>query len=364
MSKVYFVPVGASDGKGLLEKTGLLFERAGGSEVVSEHDLVAVKLHFGELGCSSFIPGFYIREMVKAIVGCKAKPFLTDSCVLYLGKRRNAYDHTITAHANGFSLSTTGAPVVIADGLLGSYVEPFEIQGKYFNSVDIAGAIAHADSLVVVSHVTGHGLTGFAGAFKNLGMGAVGRNVKLSVHELVKLQVDREACDACAGCLKHCPADAISIDKEDGFAIIDLELCIGCGECMTICPRKAIKIEWQGDSVRAQEKLAEAASAVIRQKDPNIVYFNYLLNVTPSCDCWQHTAAPMVADIGLLASRDPVAIDQASIKLVNEAPCGYNDKYSDVNRRFRPFGGGPFDSSLRYAEERGLGTRDFKLVSV
>jgi len=364
MPEVYFVRVGTSGGKGLLGKTGGLFEKAGFNDVISEHDLVAVKLHFGELGCSSFIPGFYIREIVKAIAGCKARPFLTDSCVLYLGKRRNAYDHTITAHANGFSLSTTGAPVIIADGLLGSYVEPFEITGKYFNSVDIAGAIAHADSLVVVSHVTGHGLTGFAGAFKNLGMGAVGRNVKLSVHELVRPHVDRDTCDACASCLKHCPVDAISIDTEGGHAVIDLELCIGCGECMTICPREAIKIEWQGDGERAQEKLAEAASAVIRQKEPNIVYFNYLLNVTPSCDCWQHTAAPMVADIGLLASRDPVAIDQASIDLVKGAPCGYNDKYSDVNMRFRPFGGGPFDSTLGYAEELGLGTRDYKLISI
>ncbi len=363
MSEVYFVPVGTSGGKGLLEKTGRLFDKAGFNDVVGEHDLVAVKLHFGELGCSSFIPGFYIREIVKAIAGCKARPFLTDSCVLYLGKRRNAYDHTITAHTNGFSLSTTGAPVIIADGLLGAYVEPFDVSGKYFDTVDIAGAIADADSLVVVSHVTGHGLTGFAGAFKNLGMGAVGRSVKLSIHELVRPQVDRDTCDACAVCLKHCPVDAMSIDTEDGFAVIDLELCIGCGECMTICPREAIGIEWQGDSERAQEKLAEAASAVIRHKE-NIAYFNYMLNVTPSCDCWQHTAAPMVSDIGLLASRDPVAIDQASIDLVKDAPCGYNHKYSDVNRRFRPIGGGPFSSTLRYAEELGLGTRDYELISV
>ena len=363
MSKVYFARVGTSGGKGLLEKTALLFEKAGFNDVVGEHDLVAVKLHFGELGCSSFIPGFYIREIVRAISRQGARPFLTDSCVLYLGKRRNAYDHIITAQANGFSLASTGAPVIIADGLLGSYVEPFEVSGKYFDSVDIAGAIAHADSLVLVSHVTGHGLTGFAGAFKNLGMGAVGRSVKLSVHELVRPQVDRDTCNACATCSKHCPVDAISINKEGGYAVIDLDLCIGCGECMTICPREAIKIEWQGDSNRAQEKLAEAASAVIRQKK-NIACFNYLLNVTPSCDCWQQSQAPMVPDIGLLASLDPVAIDQASIDLVKDAPCGYNEKYTDVNKRFRPIGGGPIDSTLRYAEELGLGTRDYELLSV
>ncbi len=363
MSKVFFARVGTSGGRGLLEKTGTLFGKAGFEEVVHQHDLTAVKLHFGELGCSSFIPGFYIREVVKAISGCSARPFLTDSCVCYLGKRRNAYDHLVTAQANGFSLASTGAPLVIADGLLGSDVEPFEVSGKYFDHVDIAGAIAHADSLVLVSHVTGHGLTGFAGAFKNLGMGAVGRSVKLSIHELVRPKVDPEACDACSECLRHCPTDAITIDAEVRPAMIDLELCIGCGECITVCPRAAIKIEWRGDSERAQEKLAEAASAVIRQKK-NVACFNYLLNVTPSCDCWQHTAAPMVADIGLLASGDPVAIDQASIDLVNDAPCGYNDKYSDVNRRFRPVGGGAFNSTLKYAEELGLGTRDYELIPV
>lgn len=364
MSNVYFVPVGASGGKGLLEKTGVLFGKAGFGENIRERDLVAVKLHFGEMGCSSFIPSFYIREIVSSISGLQARPFLTDSVVLYLGKRRNARDHLLTAQANGFSLASTGAPLIIADGLLGSDVEPIEVSGKYFEQVDVVGAVAHADSLVVISHVTGHGLTGFAGAFKNLGMGAVGRKVKLSIHELVRPQVESEKCDACGTCLKHCPADAITVDRENERAVIDLDKCIGCGECVAVCPREAVKIEWRGDSKRAQEKLAESASAVIRCKEPNISYFNYLINVTPSCDCWQHSKAPMVPDIGLLASSDPVAIDQASFDLVKDAPPGYNDKYADANRRFRPIGGGSPDATLRYAEELGLGSRAYDLVQV
>lgn len=317
----------------------------------------------GEMGCTSFVPSFYIREIVKVLLDCGTRPFLTDSGVLYLGKRRNARDHVMTAHANGFTLATTGAPIIIADGLLGSDVEEITIDGRYYKSVDVVGAIAHADSLVVVSHVTGHGLMGFAGAFKNLGMGAVGRNVKLSVHELVKPSVDSDRCDACASsCLKSCPADAISIDRNSKSAVIDLGPCIGCGECLTVCPNEAIQIEWKGDSTRAQQKLVEAASAVMRQKAGSICYFNFLLNITPSCDCFQRSAAPMVPDIGLLASLDPVAIDQASVDFTLKTTSARDDRYTDPSLRFLPVGGGSWDSAFDYAEALGLGSRSYKLI--
>jgi uncharacterized protein len=362
MAEVYFAPVGLGGGKGILEKIGVLFKRAGFSEIMKDRDLVAVKTHFGEYGCSSFIPGIYIRRVVESISGQGARPFLTDSGVLYLGKRRNAAEHVVTAHHNGFTLSTTGAPIVIADGLIGSDVFPCRVSGKYFENVDIAGAVADADSLVVVSHVTGHGLTGFAGAFKNLGMGCVGRKVKLSIHELVKPCVDDSRCDACGSCFKICPVGAISFGDEKS-AVIDLDLCIGCGECMEICPQGAITIEWKGETGRAQEKLAEAASAVIVQKRGAIAFFNFLLNVTPSCDCFQRSSSPMVPDIGICASLDPVALDQASADLVMAAPDAFERK-GDPAGRFDPLGGGSWGVALEYAESMGLGNRSYDLVRV
>lgn len=364
MSKVYLATTGATGTRGILRKIPALFEEAGFGESISERDLVAIKVHFGELGCSSFVPSFYVREIVSSVMGYGGRPYITDSNVLYLGYRRNAYDHLMTAHKNGFSLSTTGAPIIIGDGLLGSDVEPMEIRGRHFDAVDIVGSIAHSDSLVVVSHVTGHALTGFAGTFKNLGMGCVGRRVKLSIHELVRPKVDEEKCNACATCVKHCPADALQIDKEEKHVVVDLDLCIGCGECINVCPERAITINWIGDPVRAQEKLIEAASAVIRQKGDRISYFDFVITVTPSCDCWSYSAAPMVPDIGVLASRDPLALDQAAADLVIGAPRGMNDAYAEPEKRFETYSGGSWEVQLEYAEELGLGSREYELIRI
>lgn len=364
MSKVYLSRVGSSSGKGLPENLHALFREAGFADCFSDRDLVAVKLHFGEYGCSSYIPCVYVREIVEEIKANGGKPFLTDTGVLYLGRRRNAQDHILTAYANGFGFSSTGAPVIIADGLRGSDVTGIEVSGEYFESVDVAGAIAQADSLVVVSHITGHNLTGFAGTFKNLGMGAVGRKVKLSIHELVRPEIDSERCDACATCVRHCPEGALRIDKRSKSAVVDLSLCIGCGECVNVCEKEAVSIRWRGDSGQAQEKLVEAASAVIKQKEGRISYFNFLLNVTPSCDCWEYSLAPMVPDIGVLASKDPVAIDQAAADLVKSAPPAPGGSCADPASRFRPVDGGSWDVQLGFAERIGLGSKDYEMVEI
>jgi uncharacterized Fe-S center protein len=364
MSEVFFAQVGSSGGKGLLENLRALFKKAGFADCLSPKDLVAVKLHFGEHGCTSFIPSIYIREIVEEIKLNGGNPFLTDTGVLYLGKRRNAYDHVLTAFANGFGYASTGAPVIIADGLRGSDVLQIEIPGKYYRHVDVAGVIVQADSLVVLSHITGHNLTGFAGTFKNLGMGAVGRKVKLSIHELVRPEIEAGRCDACATCVRQCPAEALYIDRKNKSAAIDLSLCIGCGECVNVCENEAISIKWRGESGQAQEKLVEAASAVIKQKQGKICYFNFLLNVTPSCDCWERSLAPMVPDIGILASKDPVAIDQAAADMVKEAPPALDSTCADPARRFTPADGGPWDIQLRFAEMIGLGSRSYNLVEL
>ncbi|MBN2168287.1 MAG: DUF362 domain-containing protein [Actinobacteria bacterium] len=364
MSDVYFAPVGAYKDRGLVQKIPLLFKKAGSGEMIEQDDLVAVKVHFGELGSSSFIHAIYIREIVGAVKGVGGKPFLTDTGTLYMGKRRNAYDHLCTAQSNGFTQASTGAPVVIGDGLRGSDVKKVDISGDYFDHVDVAGAIAQADSLVVVTHITGHDLTGFAGTFKNLGMGAVGRKVKLEIHEAVKPGVKKENCTACAVCVRNCPADAIEIDPSEKIAVIDLDKCIGCGECVGVCPERAVMVKWSGEGEKANRKLIEAASAVIGQKNGRTAYFSFLINVSPSCDCWNYSKAPMVPDIGVLASGDPVSIDQAAVDLVTGAPAGANEDYADPDRRFRISSGGSWETQLERAEKLGLGERDYKLINI
>lgn len=363
MSEVYFAPVGYTTSDGMLEAVGDLFRAAEFGSLYGENDLVAVKLHFGELGCTSFIPPFYIREIVKILLELESRPFLTDTGTLYEGKRTNARDHLMTAHANSFNLSSTGAPIIIGDGLRGSDVERVQVGGKHFKEVEVAGAIAHSDALMVVSHVTGHALMGYAGAIKNLGMGCVGRKIKLAIHEETHPFVRKQKCSGCGECEENCPAQAIKVEKDTSIASIDLDSCIGCGECVSFCPNEAISIRWKGKSGVAQEKLAEAALGVVKSKHPRVGYFNFLLSITRSCDCASRSSAPMVPDIGVLASLNPVSLDQASSDLVLGAPFG-SGIYSNPQKRFSPVDGGRWDVSLQHAEEIGLGSRKYKLVNI
>jgi hypothetical protein len=338
----------------------MLFDAAGLKDVVSERDLVAIKLHFGERGNTTFVSPAYVKPIVEKTISCGGRPFLTDTGCLYFSSRANAREHLLVAAEHGFSPQTTLAPVLIADGLRGSDVTPVEVGLKHFDNVDVASGIHDANSLMVITHPTGHGLTGFAGTIKNLGMGAGGRYMKLAVHETVRPSVDKEKCDLCEGCLENCPMGAISV--VDGQTRVDNDVCFGCGECMAICPSKAISVNWIGDPLVAQEKLAEITFAVLKNKRGRVGFWCFLINVTPSCDCWNFSTAPMVGDIGFLASLDPIAIDQAAADLVNSVPQA-GEPEQTAPERFA-FAGNRWDRQLEYGEELGLGTRDYELVKV
>ena len=353
-SKVYFAKAGGRSGRGPLDRVAMLFDEAGFADAVSARDLIAVKVHFGERGGTAFVRPTYIRAVVGKILDQGAKPFLTDTGCLYFSGRANARDHLVVAAEHGFGMETTLAPVLIADGLRGTDVKPVAIDGKHFSSVDVAAAIHDANALVVITHVTGHGLTGFAGTLKNLGMGAAGRRMKLAIHNMVKPLVNEDKCDECQGCLENCPVGAISLGERIEF---DYDVCIGCGECLAMCPNGAIKVEWRGEPGVAQEKLAEITGAVLANKKDRACFFNFMLDVTPTCDCWNYSAAPSIADVGVLASKDPIAIDQASFDLANEAAKA-EGRISEA--LYRP----GYARQLEYGEELGLGTRDYELVTI
>lgn len=365
-SKVYFARAGGRHGMGPVEKIELLFERAEFGEMISERDLVALKMHFGERGNTTFLSPAYIRPIVEKIKEKGGRPFLTDTGCLYFSGRSNARDHLIVAAEHGFSLETCGAPVLIADGLRGSDTVKVEVDLKHFNTVEIAGAIHEANCLFAVSHVTGHGLTGLASAIKNLGMGAASRRMKMAVHDQVRPAVDDEKCNLCQTCIENCPRVALSLVNDQ--IRLDSEICIGCGECAAICPQKAISVTWRGNPFLAQEKLAEITYAVLKNKKGKAAFFNLAINVTPSCDCWNYSQAPFVPDIGYLASKDPVAIDRACADLVNQsimisAPRGKEVK-PEAPDKFNYLTGIEWERQISYAEEIGLGSSDYELVLV
>ncbi len=365
-SEVYFAKAGGRLKQGPLDKIRMLFDAAGFREIIGENDLVAVKIHFGERGNTSYVPIPYVRTVVGEINKCGGKPFLTDTGCLYLSSRYNARDHLIVAEEHGFGLSSTLAPVLIADGLRGTDVIKVPVGLKYFESVEVAGAIHDANSLVVISHFTGHGLTGFGATIKNLGMGAAGRRMKLAVHDAVRPRVMEEKCDLCMSCLENCPTGAISV--ENGKIVVDKEICYGCGECIGICPAKAMKVFWVGNPKEAQEKLAEITYGVLKNKKGKAGFLNFLINITPTCDCWNYTAAPMAPDIGFLASKDPVAIDAASVDLVNKAvsqsspndPEGPAEETDIIRNTFQI----DWRVQIDYAEKIGLGSSEYKIINV
>lgn len=356
MSEVFYANMRCRPHRGMEDKLAELIQRVDLEGMIERKDLVAIKTHFGERGCTAFVPVMYLRRLVAAIKKLGGKPFATDAGTLYVGSRSNAYDHLLTAASHGFTQETLGAPIIIADGLTGHDFEEIEVDGEHLRRVKIASAAVHAAALIVVSHLTGHELTGFGGALKNVGMGLGSRGGKQQMHSDIKPEVNAGKCTACAKCIRWCPADAISLEGKgkEKVATIDHEKCIGCGECTVMCFEGAIASRLATELDTAQHKIVEYAAGVLKGKEGKSAFFNFLMRISPSCDCWDFSDAPAVEDVGIVASRDIVAVEQASIDLVNEKAG------KDLFQELYPAANWP--GQLEYAEKMGLGTRAYELV--
>jgi uncharacterized Fe-S center protein len=365
-AQVYFTPMRTENKKSLVSRSGGLLGRAGLSEAIADGDLVAVKLHFGEQGNTGFVEPIYLREVVARVREAGGKPFLTDANTLYRGERFNAVDHLACAIHNGFSYATVEAPIMIADGLDGRDAVDVAIEGTHFDEVRIGSVAAHADAMVVVTHVKGHEATGFGGALKNVGMGLGSRSAKQRMHADFSPDPSAEKCTACGRCVKWCPVDAITIGP-DRVAVVDYELCYGCGECVAACPEGAIAIEWKTEPASIQEKIAEHVAGAVAGKEGKVVYLSFVKDVSPDCDCWHFSDASVVPDIGVLASTDPVAIDQAAYDLVVAAPAIAGTKGEGLGEgkdTFKEITGIDGTIAMAHAEKLGLGTRAYELVHV
>jgi uncharacterized Fe-S center protein len=366
-SPVYFASLRAhSDQESTTAKVQKLFDRAGFSEIIGPKDKTAIKLHFGETGNDGFISPVYVRQVVEKVRACQGMPFLTDTNTLYLGGRSNAVDHITTAILHGFDFAVAGAPVIIADGLNGRNIKKVTIQKKHFSEVSIAGDIAAADSLIVLSHFKGHIVSGFGGAIKNLAMGCAPPEGKRAQHNARPFTIP-EKCTGCASCMKVCPEKAIAVHEKK--SVITQERCIGCFECMHVCPENAIDINWETEIPQFMERMVEYASGAVKGKEKKTGYMNFLIRITPDCDCFPFSDAPIVPDIGILASKDPVAIDTASFDLVNQQQ-GFRD--SDLTSHHHPgedkFRGVHAQTDgyrqVQYAEEIGMGSRAYDLIRI
>ncbi|MFP4445663.1 MAG: DUF362 domain-containing protein [Desulfosudaceae bacterium] len=366
-STVYFVDLSASFKENLVGKLGRLIETAGIGDIIEKRDLAAVKLHFGELGNTAYIRPVFLRKVVDVLRGLGALPFLTDANTLYAGSRSDAVHHLETAIHNGFAYSVVGAPLVIADGLRGRSEVAVSINRKRFETVYVAAEIARADALISVAHFKGHELSGFGGAIKNVGMGSASRRGKLAQHSTVSPQVKTKKCIGCGDCAAHCPVEAISLVEEK--AVIDTDTCIGCGECIVVCPSNAVQIKWDQSVPVFLENMVEYTEGVLKGKEGKTLYVNFITDVAPACDCVPYNDSPVVRDIGILASRDPVAIDQACMDMINQeaalpGSCLKENREAggDKIRGLYPYI--DWEIQLAYAEELGLGSRQYQLEKI
>lgn len=350
---VFFIR--AENGEGvdsIAEKACRLFDFAKFKNAIKKNDMVAVKTSFGEKGNIGYLKPPIIKSIVDKVKNYNGKPFMIETNTLYIGQRSNAIDHIVHAHERGFSYENVGAPIIIGDGLLGENNVHVEINKKLNKFANIAGIARASNVIVSISHVTGHIATGMGATLKNIGMGLSSRGGKLAQHSGVLPQILREKCTACGTCSTWCPVSAIKTTEE--YAIIDPEKCIGCGECLSVCQAGAVKIAWDENTINLQKKVAEHCLAILHGKERKAVFFNFLTHITRHCDCMNKPYEPDIADIGIIASWDPVAIEKATTDLIVKhiGKDFFNESWPNID----------YTVQIRYAQEIGLGNMDYELV--
>ena len=365
MSKVYFTDMRTSFTENLPKKLTRLIDRAGLGTIDFDHKFVAIKIHFGEMGNLAYLRPQYARALAAYIKERGGLPFLTDCNTLYVGSRKNALEHIETAYINGYTPYATGCQVIIADGVRGTDEAYIPIGCEEVKTAKIGRAIADADIIISLNHFKGHEDAGFGGALKNLGMGSGSRAGKMEMHYDGKPVVDRDRCRGCRKCATICANDGIHY--ESSKAVIDYDNCVGCGRCIAICSFDAIKPHNSSSEASLNRRIAEYAYAVVKDK-PNF-HISIAADISPNCDCHPENDAPIVPNIGMFTSFDPVAIDLAAADAVNampanprsalsEAECRCHDHFINVrpNTNWRV--------QIEHGEEIGLGSSEYELIRI
>lgn len=365
-SNVYFTSFKATYTENLLQKLARLICTAGMADKIDfENKYAAIKIHFGEPGNLAFLRPNYAKVVADIIKEQGGKPFLTDCNTLYVGGRKNALDHLDAAFGNGFGPMTTGCHVIIADGLKGTDEALVPIDGEYVKEAKIGRAIMDADIFISLTHFKGHESTGFGGTLKNIGMGCGSRAGKMEQHNAGKPHVEQELCVGCKACTRACAHSAITVENRK--ASICHDRCVGCGRCIGTCPMDAVVCDDDESNDILNKKIAEYSLAVL--KDRPQFHISLVCDVSPFCDCHSENDIPIVPNVGMFASFDPVALDMACAEAVNRQPVisgsvldaqphvhkdHFKNTHPDTN----------WEVCIDHAVTLGLGSKDYNLITI
>lgn len=264
---------------------------------------VAIKISTGEMGGNNYLKPTLIRNLVEEVNGT-----LVECCTAYGGSRQDKGKHWETIHAHGFD---SIAPIDLMDEY-GQMRIP--IKDKKHLKYDIVGDhLPNYDFMINLAHFKGHAMGGFGGVLKNQSIGVASTAGKAYIHS--------------AGYTDKTPDAWQHLPEQDAFL----------------------------------ESMAAAAQAVADYFGKNIIYINVMNNMSVDCDCDSHPADPKLKDMGILASTDPVALDQACLDLVfNHKGKPGDDEKPLIERINRQHGTYITD----YAEKIGLGSKTYQLVQI
>lgn len=371
-SKVYFTDFHTvAFGDGLPAKLKKLIKKAGIGDIDMDGKFVAIKLHFGELGNISYLRPNYAKAVADVVKDLGGKPFLTDCNTLYPGSRKNALEHLECAWENGFSPLSVGCPILIGDGLKGTDdIAVPVVGGEYLEEAKIGRAIMDADIFISLTHFKGHEMTGFGGTIKNIGMGCGSRAGKKDQHNNGKPHVEAEQCRGCLRCQRECANNGLVFDEAARKMFVDEDNCVGCGRCLGSCNFDAIVFTNEAAVSELNCRMAEYTKAVVYGR-PNF-HISLIVDVSPNCDCHGENDVPILPNLGMFASFDPLALDQACVDACLKATPLPGSQLAEnmtkpdfVDRHDHFSNSGPESewlTCLEHSEKIGLGTRDYELI--
>lgn len=371
-SKVYFTNFRTQAfGDGLPTKLQKLIKKAGIGQIDMDGKFVAIKMHFGELGNISYLRPNYAKAVADVVKELGGKPFLTDCNTMYPGSRKNALEHLACAWENGFSPLSTGCPIIIGDGLKGTDdIDVPVVGGEYIQSAKIGRAVMDADVFISLTHFKGHEMTGFGGAIKNIGMGCGSRAGKTEQHSSGKPHIEEGLCRGCKKCQRECANDGLFFDAETRKMHVNQDNCVGCGRCLGACNFDAIVFDNDDAVELLNYRMAEYAKAVVDGRP--CFHISLVVDVSPNCDCHSENDAPILPNLGMFASFDPLALDQAcadACLAADPMPGSQladhlaDPSFHDHHDHFKnSTPESEWKSCLSHAEKIGLGSREYELI--